>query len=79
MPIPMTGIDANKVDLWAYDHYHASAYGYYLEALMDFGKITGHDPLELDGKDRVAEALGISPQQSHALMQVAHDTLGAQK
>ena len=76
---PYDGIDANKVDLWAYDHYHASSYGYYLEALMDFGKLTGHDPLELDGKDRVAEALGISPQQSHALMQVAHDTLGAQK
>jgi len=76
---PYDGIDANKVDLWAYDHYHGSAFGYYLEALMDFGKITGHDPLELDGKDRVAEALGISPQQSHALMQVAHDTLEAQK
>lgn len=76
---PYDGIGANQVDLWAYDHYHASAYGYYLEALMDFGKITGHDPLELDGKDRVAEALGISPGQAHALMQVAHDTLGAQK
>jgi len=76
---PYDGIDANKVDLWAYDHYHGSSYGYYLEALMDFGKLTGHDPLELDGKDRVAEALGISPQQSHALMQVAHDTLEAQK
>ena len=76
---PYDGIDANKVDLWAYDHYHGSAYGYYLEALMDFGKLTGHNPLELDGKDRVAEALGISLQQSHALMQVAHDTLEAQK
>jgi hypothetical protein len=76
---PYDGIEAGKVDLWAYDHYHASSYGYYLEALMDFGRITGHDPLELDGKDRVAEALGISPQQSRALMQVAHDTLGAQK
>ena len=76
---PYDGIDANKVDLWAYDHYHGSSYGYYLEALMDFGKLTGHDPLELDGKDRVAEALGISLQQSHALMQVAHDTLEAQK
>jgi len=42
---------------------------------MVFGKITGHDPLELDGKDRVAEALGISSQQALALMQVAHDTL----
>src|SRR6201999_3287303 len=31
---------------------------------MDFGKITGHDPLELDGKDGVAEALGISPQHA---------------
>jgi len=76
---PYDGQEAGKVDLWAYDHYHGSSYGYYLEALMDFGKITGHDPLELDGKDRVAEALGISPQQSRALMQVAHDTLEAQK
>ena len=76
---PYDGLDANKIDLWAYDHYHASQYGYYLEALMDFGKLTGHDPLELKGKDRVAEALGISPAQSHALMQVAHDTLEQQK
>jgi hypothetical protein len=76
---PYDGLDANKVDLWAYDHYHASSYGYYLEALMDFGKLTGHDPLELKGKDRVAEALGISPAQSTALMQVAHDTLAASK
>ena len=76
---PYDGLDANKVDLWAYDHYHASSYGYYLEALMDFGRITGHDPLELKGKDRVAEALGISPAQSAALMQVAHDTLAASK
>ena len=76
---PYDGLDANKVDLWAYDHYHASSYGYYLEALMDFGKLTGHDPLELKGKDRVAEALGISPAQSTALMQVAHDTLAGSK
>ncbi len=76
---PYDGLDANKVDLWAYDHYHASQYGYYLEALMDFGKLTGHDPLELKGKDRVAEALGISREQSEALMQVAHDTLAASK
>lgn len=75
---PYDGLDAGKIDLWAYDHYHGSVHGYYLEALMDFGKLTGHDPLELDRKDRVAEALGISPQQAHALMQVAHDTLAAQ-
>ena len=72
---PYDDIGASKMDLWAYDHYHASSFGYYLEALMDFGKLTGHDPLELKGKDRVAEALGISPAQANALMQVAHDTL----
>ncbi len=76
---PYDGLDANKVDLWAYDHYHASSHGYYLEALMDFGKLTGHDPLELRGRDRVAEALGISPQQAQALMQVAHDALAGAK
>jgi len=76
---PYDDIGASKMDLWAYDHYHASSFGYYLEALMDFGKLTGHDPLELDRKDRVAEALGISPQQAHALMQVAHDTLNGAK
>ena len=76
---PYDGLDANKIDLWAYDHYHASSFGYYLEALMDFGKLTGHDPLELKGKDRVAEALGISPAQSNAMMQVAHDTLAGSK
>jgi len=31
----------------------------------------------LAGTDQVAEALGISPAQSKALMQVAHDTLAA--
>jgi len=74
---PYDDIGASKIDLWAYDHYHASSFGYYLEALMDFGKITGQDPLVLAGTDQVAEALGISPAQSKALMQVAHDTLAA--
>jgi hypothetical protein len=74
---PYDDIGASKMDLWAYDHYHASSFGYYLEALMDFGKITGVDPLSLAGKDRVAEDLGISPVQAKALMQVAHDTLAA--
>jgi hypothetical protein len=46
---------------------------------MDFGRLTGHDPLELKGKDRVAEALGISAAQANALMQVAHDTLASTK
>lgn len=76
---PYDDIGASKMDLWAYDHYHASVFGYYLEALMDFGRVTGLDPLVLSGKDRVAEDIGISPAQSKALMQVAHDTLAAAK
>ncbi len=76
---PYDDLGASKVNLWAYDSYHGSNYGYYLEALLDFGKITGLDPRSLDGKTRVAEALGISPAQSKALMQVAYDTLQAAK
>lgn len=76
---PYDDIGASKMDLWAYDHYHASAFGYYLEALMDFGRVTGQDPTVLLGKDRVAEDIGISPAQSKALIQVAHDTLAASK
>jgi hypothetical protein len=76
---PYDDIGASKMDLWAYDHYHASAFGYYLEALMDFGKVTGLDPMVLSGKDKVAEDIGISPAQSKALIQVAHDTLAAAK
>jgi hypothetical protein len=76
---PYDDIGASKMDLWAYDHYHASVFGYYLEALMDFGRVTGLDPLILLGKDKVAEDIGISPAQSKALIQVAHDTLAASK
>jgi hypothetical protein len=76
---PYDDIGASKMNLWAYDSYHGSNFGYYLEALLDFGTITGLDPRTLTGKDRVAEALGISPAQSRALMQVAYDELAAQK
>ena len=42
---PYDGIAHGKIDLWTHDSYHASAYGYYLEALLVFGKVTGKDPL----------------------------------
>src|SRR5262245_16350153 len=38
---PYDGISAGKIDLWARDNYHASTYGYYLEALLVFGRVTG--------------------------------------
>ena len=46
-PNPYDGITPGQINLWAYDSYHASEFGYYLEALLVFGKVTGHDPLSL--------------------------------
>ena len=74
---PYAGIPAGKVDLWAWDNYHASAYGYYLEALMVFGKVTGRDPLSLGDNETVADDMGFSKPQTHALQQIAHDELVA--
>ncbi|HWY61416.1 MAG TPA: hypothetical protein VNW15_05900 [Rhizomicrobium sp.] len=70
---------ADKMNFWAYDSYHASSFGYYLEAAMDFGKVTGKDPMMLaaKGKDHVAEDLGISPKQQQALLKLAHDGLAS--
>lgn len=76
---PYAGIPAGKINLWAWDSYHASAYGYYLEALMVFGKVTGKDPLSLGDTETVADDMGFSKPQTHALQQVAHDQLAASK
>ena len=76
-PNPYDGIAAGQVDLWAVDNYHASTYGYYLEALMVFGKVTGRDPLSLGDREMVANDFGFSAAQTHALQQVAHDQLAA--
>ena len=75
---PYDGIGKDQIDLWAYEGYHASAFGYYLEALMVFGKVTGKDPLSLGDREQVAGDFGFSPTQTHALQQIAHDQLTAQ-
>jgi hypothetical protein len=74
---PYAGIPAGKINLWTWDNYHASAYGYYLEALMVFGKVTGRDPLSLGDAETVADDMGFSKPQTHALQQIAHDQLAA--
>jgi hypothetical protein len=76
-PNPYDGISAGKVNLWAWDSYHASAYGYYLEALVVFGRLTGKDPQSLGARETAAQELGISPPQASALQQIAHDELAA--
>lgn len=74
-PNPYDGIDADKVDLWTYDHYHASTYGYYLNALVIFGDLTGRDPRSLTERECAAFELGLSPAQARALQQIAFDEL----
>jgi hypothetical protein len=53
-PNPYEGVAYGKVDLWAFDNYHASSFGYYLEALMIFGTITGRDPRTLGAHETAA-------------------------
>lgn len=74
---PYDGIDAGKLDLWTYDHYHASTHGYYLEALVVFGRVTGRDPRSLGDSECSAFELGLSRPQAQALQQVAFDELAA--
>lgn len=77
-PNPYDGIDLDKIDLWSYDHYHASNYGYYLEALVVFGNITGLDPRSLGENECSGYELGMSRQQVSALQQAAYDQLASE-
>jgi hypothetical protein len=76
---PYDGIQFGQVDLWAWDDYHASVYGYYLEALVVFGALTGKDPRSLGPNETAAADLGVSPAQAAAMEAIAHDELAAQK
>jgi hypothetical protein len=78
-PNPYKGTGPGQIDLWASDNYHASAYGYYLEALVAFAAMTGKDPRSLGQSETAAADLGISPAQATRLQQIAHDELAAQK
>ena len=72
---PYDGVAFNQIDLWSYDQYHASAAGYYLEALTLFGSITGRDPRGLGAHETAAEELGIAPEDAVRLQRVAWATL----
>jgi hypothetical protein len=74
---PYDGIDAGKLDLWTYDRYHASVPGYYLEALVVFGRVTSLDPRTLGDRECSAFELGLSRAQARALQQIAFDELAA--
>lgn len=76
-PDPYDGIAFGQTDLWSYDHYHASTAGYYLEALVVFGHVTGMDPRTLGRNERAADELGLSPDLAVALQTIAHEQLAA--
>lgn len=67
-----------EIDLWATDHYHGSTYGYYLEALVIYGSVTGRDPRQLGPAEHAASALGITPPLATKLQQIAAETLAAE-
>jgi hypothetical protein len=71
---PFDGKDTG-INLWAPDAYHASVYGYYLEALTIFGSVTGRDPRSLGSGDHVAQDLGIDAAAAAALQKVAAEQL----
>ena len=75
---PYDGIEAGKLNLWTYDHYHASTHGYYLEALVIFGRLTGRDPRSLGENECAAYELGLSRPDVRSLQQVAFDQLAAE-
>ena len=74
-PNPYDGIEAQKLNLWTYDSYHASTHGYYLEALVIFGSLTGRDPRSLGDNECSAYELGLATREAKALQQVAYDQL----
>lgn len=76
-PNPFDGKDTG-INLWAPDAYHASVYGYYLEALTIFGSVTGRDPRSLGANELVAKELGIGAGTAAALQKVAAEVNGVQ-
>jgi hypothetical protein len=76
---PYDGIAAGQLGLWTYDHYHASTYGYYLEALVIFGTLSGRDPRGLGGAECSAFELGLSADEARRLQDVAYAQLAAER
>ena len=63
------------MNLWWFDYLHASKYGSYLDALVQFGTITGLSPLSLGADEQAARDLGISVADALTLQRVAAQEL----
>jgi hypothetical protein len=66
----------DAMNLWWDDYLHASKYGSYLDALVQFGTITGLDPLSLGANEIAARDLGISSSDALVLQRIAAQQLG---
>lgn len=66
----------DSINLWWDDYLHASKYGSYLDALVQFGTITGLDPLSLGADEIAAHDLGIASVDALMLQRVASEQLG---
>lgn len=66
----------DAVNLWWDDYLHASKYGSYLDALVQFGTITGLDPRSLGGSELAARDLGLSQGDALVLQRIAAQQLG---
>ena len=64
------------LDLWWDDDLHASKYGSFLDALVQFGTITGLDPLSLGANESAAQSLGIASTDALFLERLAAEDLG---
>ena len=64
------------MNLWWDDYLHASKYGSYLDALVQFGTITGLDPLSLGAGEISAHDLGIASSDALVLQRIASAQLG---
>ena len=76
-PNPYDGLTPGEIDLWASDHYHASNFGYYLEALTIFAAITHEDPRKLGPNELAAHDLGILPGIAVKLQDIAFRTVAS--
>lgn len=74
-PNPYDGLTPGEIDLWASDHYHASNFGYYLEALTIFAAVTHEDPRRLGPNELAAHDLAIAPHLAAELQDIAFGTI----
>jgi hypothetical protein len=69
-------LPGESMNLWWIDYLHASKYGSYLDALVQFGVITGLDPNSLGAGEIAARDLGISAGDALTLQHIASAQLG---